>query len=95
MKLALSTIEIRVVRFLGENYPVTVEDIRKGLSLRRETLLRVLKAVVAKGIVELEPLPDKTYVRLLVPGILSEGSAALARQPPEGDEGGDDSYMYI
>ncbi len=95
MKLELSAIEIRVVRFLGENYPVTVEDIRKGLSLRRETILRVLKALAMKGIVELEPLPDKTYVRLLVPGIIGEGSAACGGPQSEGAEGGDDSYMYI
>ena len=94
MKIELSALEMRVAQFIGENYPVTVDDIRKGLSMRRETLSRVLKALAAKGVVELEPLPDKTYVSLLAPVIAPPGASAKKQPSQDDDDGSSESYMY-
>jgi DNA-binding MarR family transcriptional regulator len=95
MKLQLSPVEIRVIRFLGENYPVTVEDLRRGLSIRPDTLSRTLKALAAKGLIELEPLPDKTYVRLLAPGIVADDGSSGGRAEGGADSSDDDSFMYM
>ncbi len=59
------SLEERILRFLLEVYPVTVEDLGRELKVKRERLDRILKSFVQRGIVELEPLPDKTFIRLL------------------------------
>lgn len=93
--MELSALEIRIVRFLGENYPVTVVELRKALSVRQDTLTRTLKSLVVKGVIELEPLPDKTYVRLLAPGIVSEPSPSSTPTDGGGEASDDDSFMYM
>ena len=59
------SLEERILRYLLEVYPVTVEDLVKDLKVKRDRLDRILKSFIQRGIVELEPLPDKTYIRLL------------------------------
>ena len=59
------TIEERIIRLLQKTYPITVEDIKKELNISKDIVLRTLKKFQMKGIVKLESLPDKTYVRLL------------------------------
>ena len=59
------TIEEQIIKILQKKYPVTIEDIKSELHLSTENILRVLNQFQVKGIVQLEPLPDKTYVRLL------------------------------
>lgn len=55
----------RILHLLLEMYPVTVRDLERELNMRGDVLERSLKGLVARGIVEVEPLPDRTYVRLL------------------------------
>jgi DNA-binding transcriptional ArsR family regulator len=59
------TVESRILHLLLEMYPVTVRDLERELSLRDDVLERALKRLVARGIVEVEPLSDRTYVRLI------------------------------
>jgi len=59
------TTEEQIIKILQEVYPVTLEDLEKKLHLSRETILRTLKQFQGKGIVQLEQLPDKTFIRLL------------------------------
>jgi len=65
IQIVEGTVESRIIRLLLEMYPVTLRDLERELSLRGDVLERSLKALVARGIVEVEPLPDRTYVRLL------------------------------
>lgn len=44
-------------------YPVTVEDLRRALRLRPTAFDMALRGLVMKGLVQLEPLEDCTYVR--------------------------------
>jgi DNA-binding MarR family transcriptional regulator len=44
-------------------YPVTVEELRKALRLRPAAFDMALRRLVMKGLVQLEPLEDRTYVR--------------------------------
>lgn len=59
------TIEEQIIKILQQTYPITVEDIEKQLHLSRKVILRSLKQFQVKGILQLEPLPDKTFIRLL------------------------------
>ncbi len=59
------SLEERILMYLLEVYPVTVEDLERELKVKRERLDRTLKSFIQRGIVELEPLPDKTFIRLL------------------------------
>ncbi len=44
-------------------YPVTVEDLRRAIRLRPTAFDMALRGLVMKGLVQLEPLEDCTYVR--------------------------------
>jgi len=59
------SLEERVLRYLLETYPVTTATLARDLRIPASRLGRVLKALALRGIVELEELPDKTFVRLL------------------------------
>ena len=58
-------IDAQIIKILQKKYPVTIKDIEKELSISRDRILRVLNQLHVKGIVLLEPLPDKVFVRLL------------------------------
>lgn len=65
IEITTGTLEERIIKLLQKTYPITVDDIKKELNISRDVALRTLKKFQMKGIVKLEPLPDKTYVRLL------------------------------
>jgi DNA-binding MarR family transcriptional regulator len=65
IEITTGTIEERIIKLLQKIYPITVSDIGKKLHLSKSTVMRVLKKFQIKGVVRLEPLPDKIYVRLL------------------------------
>ncbi|MDH3364948.1 MAG: GntR family transcriptional regulator [Thermoplasmata archaeon] len=73
MTVRLNTIEARIVEILRRRYPITVEELREEMSIRRDTLRLALKSLESKGVLALEPLPDKTYVRLLT-GVVESGT---------------------
>lgn len=88
------------MRILVDWYPITVEELRDELGLRKDVLERALKSLVVKGVIQLEPLPDKVYVRLLIQNIdikdvLKDGKQRRRRKPSlDEDRGQDDSLMY-
>lgn len=59
------TIDEQIISILQKQYPVTIEDLESQLKLSRKSIVRVLHQFEIKGIVRLEPLPNKTYIRLL------------------------------
>jgi len=94
MQIRLGEHEKRVVDILMEWYPITVEELRDELSMRMDTLERTLKGLVLKGVIALEPLTDKTYVRLLVQD--ASVFKKKGKRPKTGDEPEDvyDALMY-
>jgi len=65
IEIITGTLEERVIKLLLKTYPITVFDIGEKLHLSKSTVMRELKKFQIKGVVRLEPLPDKIYVRLL------------------------------
>src|SRR5512137_384755 len=97
MSVQLSPLEARIVGILKDWYPITVEELRDELSLRKDVLERTLKSLVVKGIIVLEPLSDKTYIRLLNPEIdvsVERKKKPKKREPPVVAPHDDDSIMY-
>ncbi|HJX04786.1 MAG: hypothetical protein A3K76_06445 [Euryarchaeota archaeon RBG_13_57_23] len=98
MKVQVDALQARIIAILRDWYPITVEELRDELSLPSGVLERSLKSLMVKGVIALEPLSDKTYIRLLVPEMVLETSASKKsrkskkRNPPPRPD--DDSYMY-
>lgn len=65
IEITSGTLEERIIKLLQKTYPITVYDIGKKLHVSRTIILRILKKFQAKSIIQLESLPDKTYIRLL------------------------------
>jgi predicted ArsR family transcriptional regulator len=64
IEITTGSIEEQIIKILRKTYPITVKDIQKQLHISRENILRVLQKFQTKGIVQLEPLPDKIFIRL-------------------------------
>jgi DNA-binding transcriptional ArsR family regulator len=69
MTVQIDRLEARIIDILKMWYPITVEELRDELSLRKDVLDRTLKSLMVKGVIILEPLSDKTYIRILNPEI--------------------------
>ena len=65
IEIITGTLEERIIKLLLKTYPITVSDIGKKLHLSKSAVMRELKKFQIKGVVRLDPLPDKIYVRLL------------------------------
>ena len=65
IEITIGTLEERIIKILQKTYPITLKEIKNELNISKDITFRSLKKLQIKGIVALEPLPDKTYVRLL------------------------------
>lgn len=65
--------EAQVLEEARRRYPVTVEELRSALRMRPAAFDLALRSLVRKGLVQLEPLEDRTYVRPM---------AAMGPPPP-------------
>jgi predicted transcriptional regulator len=64
IEITTGTEEEQIIKILQKTYPITVSDIEEKLHISREKILRILQKFQVKGIIQLEPLPDKIYIRL-------------------------------
>jgi len=65
IEITVDTLEEKIIKLLQNTYPITITDIERKLHISRKQIEWMLQKFQVKGIVKLEPLPDKTYVRLL------------------------------
>ena len=65
IEITNGSLEEQIIKLLQKTYPITTEEISEKLHLSKTQVLRVLNKFQVKKIVKLEPLPGKTYVRLL------------------------------
>jgi len=92
------SLELRVLELVRDHYPITKDELLRRLGVSRGKMELALKRLAARGMVEFDVLPDKTYVRLkVVPaGPKARRDAKKARKGKEqgkGDPVGDFSYM--
>ncbi|HEX9908153.1 MAG TPA: hypothetical protein VGB78_06780 [Thermoplasmata archaeon] len=99
MSIQVTALEARILRILVDWYPITVEELRDELNLRKDVLERTLHSMAVKGFIELEPLSDKTYIRLRATGmdlskLAPEGKKRRKPEKREPAPSEDDSIMY-
>jgi len=98
MKVQVDPLQARILGILKDWYPITVKELRDELSVSPAVLERSLKSLMVKGVIALEPLSDKTYIRLLVPEIVLEVDKPKGkkkpRETPPPEESQLDSIMY-
>ncbi len=59
------SLEEEIIKLLQKNYPITTFELALKLRVSQKNVERILKKFQIKGIIKLDPLPDKIYVRLL------------------------------
>jgi len=65
IEIIRGTLEEQIIKILQKTYPITIKEVAEELHLSKNMVLRILKKFELKNIVKLEPLPGKTYIRLL------------------------------
>jgi hypothetical protein len=65
IEITAGTLEEKIIKLLQKTYPITTVELAHRLQVSQKETEWVLQKFQVKGIVKLEPLPDKTYVRLL------------------------------
>jgi len=65
IEIVNGTLEEQIIKLLQKTYPITIKDLEKKLHVSRDMIMRTLQKFQIKGIVHVEPLPDKTYIRLI------------------------------
>ena len=65
IEITTGTLEERIIKQLQKTYPITISDLVHTLSVSKIIITRFLQKFQTKGIILLEPLPNKTYIRLL------------------------------
>jgi len=65
IEVLFGSLEERILRYLLETYPVTTAQLARDLKIAKPRLDRAVKGLSLRGVVELEELPDTTFVRLL------------------------------
>jgi hypothetical protein len=61
-----SSLEYRIISYASEHYPLTTDELARALGIGLDRLLMELRRMESKALVELDVLPDKVFVRLLV-----------------------------
>jgi hypothetical protein len=64
IEIERGTIEAKIIEVLLEVYPITIKELQKELALSEKVIERGVKRLQTRGIIQLEPLPDKTFIRL-------------------------------
>ena len=80
IQLDSSTLEAKIVELLLEIYPITVEDLAKELHVKKSMVMQGLQSLQLENVVILEPLPDKTFVRLARHDISFIGRSATQKK---------------
>jgi DNA-binding Lrp family transcriptional regulator len=65
IEITIGSLEEQIIKVLQKIYPITTLELAQKLRVSRNEVEWVLQKFQVKGIVKLEPLPDKIYVRLL------------------------------
>ena len=65
IEIATGSLEDRIIKVLKKTYPITIDTLQGKILVGRPILQRVLRKLQTRGVIRLEPLPDKTYIRLL------------------------------
>lgn len=80
VEIAQGSLEEKIIKRLLEVYPITLDELRHDIKVSEDIMMRSIKALVLRGIIELEELPDKMFIRLLRQDFLFVGRKATQRK---------------
>jgi len=64
IEIVRGSLEEQIIKILQKTYPITIKDIINKIHISKNILMRELKKLHSRGIIQLEPLRDKTFIRL-------------------------------
>jgi len=64
IEMDADSIEAKVVKKLMEGRPLTLKETAEELKVSVSRVKRAVKGLVSRGIIEVQELPDKKYLRL-------------------------------
>ena len=65
IEITRGSLEEQIIKLLQKKYPITTFEIASKLRISQKKVEWILQKFQIKGIIRLESLPDKIYVRLL------------------------------
>ncbi len=65
IEIKKNSLEERILRILMDRYPVRASELRKELKVKDSIIKNSLNKLCSKGIIELEILPDETFIQLI------------------------------
>ena len=73
IEIKKGTLAERIIKNVQDCYPITIKELNKKLGVSIRTLKAELLKLQAKNLIQLESLPDKTFIRLIRTDILFVG----------------------
>ena len=64
IEIKKGSLDERVLKILLDKYPITVEELREQLGVSKGSLDRLIKGFISRGIITLDELPDRAFIRL-------------------------------
>ena len=86
-----SSLEHRIISHASGHYPRTAGELARVLGVKTELVMAELRRMESRGLVELDILPDKVFVRLLV--VPEKAAPGGKERKKEGNGGEDPAYL--
>lgn len=64
IEMDADSLEGKIIKLLMEGRPLTLKEVSNELKISVSRVKRAVKGLASRGIVEIEELPDKKYLRL-------------------------------
>jgi len=65
MKEVINKLQERIIKILMKRYPITTDEIINEFGMRKDVVEKEIKKLEREGVIALDVLPDKIFVRLL------------------------------
>jgi len=65
MKEVTNKLQERIIKILMNRYPLSIDEITKEIGMRKEVVEKEIKKLEIEGVIALDILPGKIFVRLM------------------------------
>jgi len=65
IEITTDTMEEKIIKTVQKNYPITIAELSDHLHMSRHKIRFELLKLQSRGLIELEPIQEKTFIRLL------------------------------
>ena len=64
IEIKKGSLEERALKILFKKYPITMDELKRELGISFGAIERLIKGLMARGIIKLDVLPDKKFILL-------------------------------